>query len=189
VLLERLLIDTDQRVVVLDPSADFVQLGRARPGVDPQEAARATRPPVRVLRSDRARHGEGEEPLRMRFRTMPRATQAAVLCLDPVSDHEEYNACVRFLDHIEEAELGDVFRGLCDNLVLRRMNSPADVAELSAVFGYVPPQTLAASTGFLQGEMLLAGPMVPVPTLARVRERLTVEGGGDVAVPLVPPGG
>jgi hypothetical protein len=323
VLLERLLIDTDLRVVVLDPNADFVHLGRTLPGVDPVEAAEVTRRPVRVLRSDRSRRGEGEEPLRMRFRTMPRATQAAVLRLDPVRDHEEYNAYLRFLDHIEEADLHDLFRALregtpveqrlarrienlgldrwevfavhgesaadvvtsgtgvtvldlggfgspvepvaavldlletlwaqreqrvptlvvideahnlagsdathpagqllleliarvaaegrkyglwlllssqrpskihpqvlsqCDNLVLMRMNSPADVAELSAVFGFVPPQTLAASTGFLQGEMLLAGPMVPVPTLARVRERLTVEGGGDVAVPLASPG-
>ena len=51
-----------------------------------------------------------------------------------------------------------------------------------------PDPLRAAGPGFLQGEMLLAGPMVPVPTLARVRERLTVEGGGDVAVPLGPPG-
>lgn len=255
----------------------------------------------------------------MRFRTMPRATQAAVLRLDPVRDHEEYNAYLRFVENTSEIDLGDLFRGLregteteqrlarrienlgldrwevfalngesaadvvtsgtgvtvmdlggfgsvvepvavaldllgvlweqrerrvptlvvideahnlagvepshpaaqlllelvtriaaegrkyglwlflssqrpskihpqvlsqCDNLVLMRMNSPADVAELSSVFGFVPPQTLAASTGFLQGEMLLAGPMVPVPTFARVRERLTVEGGSDVAVPL-----
>ncbi len=73
----------------------------------------------------------------------------------------------------------------CDNLVLMRMNSPGDIEELAHVFGFVPPATLRASTGFLQGEMLLAGPIAPVPMLARVRERLTVEGGSDVAVPLV----
>ncbi len=321
VLLERLLIDTELRVVVLDPNADFVQLGHPRGDADPADAARVTRRPVRVLRSDHSR-GAGEEPLRMRFRTMPRATQAALLQLDPVRDHEEYNAYLRFVDHADQVDLGDLFGGLrrgteveqrlarrienlgldrwevfalrgesaadvvtggtgvtvmdlggfgsavepvaavldllgelwahreervptlivldeahnlagvdpshpaatlllelitriaaegrkyglwlllssqrpskihpqvlsqCDNLVLMRMNSPADVAELARVFGFVPPAMLAASTGFLQGEMLLAGPLTPVPMLARVRERLTVEGGSDVAVPLVDP--
>jgi DNA helicase HerA-like ATPase len=313
VLLERLLIDTELRVVVLDPNADFVHLGDTLPDSDPDDAARVTRRPVRVLRSDRSR-GEGDEPLRMRFRT-------AVLRLDPVRDHEEYNAYLRFVDSLDEAgDLRDVFDGLregtpveqrlarrienlgldqwevfaehnasaadvvtagvgvtvmdlggfgspvepvaaaldllgvlwarreqrvptlivideahnvagvdpshpaaqllldlvtriaaegrkyglwlllssqrpskihpqvlsqCDNLVLMRMNSPDDVAELARVFGFVPPQMLATSTGFVQGEMLLAGPMTPVPMLARVRPRLTVEGGSDVAVPLV----
>ncbi len=323
VILERLLIDTDLQVVVLDPNADFVHLGRTRPGADPAEAARVTRRTVRVMRSDRSR-GDGEEPLRMRFRTMPRAAQAAVLQLDPVRDHEEYNAFVRFVSRAGEIDVDDLFRGLregspadqrlarrienlgldrwevfalaeassadavaggsavtvmdlggfgtpgeplavaldvlemlwarrhervptlvvvdeahnlagvapaspaaevllgrltqiaaegrkyglwlllssqrpskihpqilsqCDNLVLMRMNSPADVAELARVFGFVPPAMLAASTGFLQGEMLLAGPLVPVPTLARVRERLTLEGGSDVAVPMATPPG
>ena len=33
----------------------------------------------------------GAEPLRMRFATMPRRAQAAVLRLDPLEDREEYN--------------------------------------------------------------------------------------------------
>jgi DNA helicase HerA-like ATPase len=319
VLLERLLIDTDLRVAVLDPNADFVRLGETLPGADPDDAARVTRRPVRVLRGDRSRTSEREEPLRMRFRTMPRAAQAAVLQLDPVRDSEEYNALVRFLSAVGTPDLRELFEGLksgtdaeqrlsrrmenlgldhwevfalegasaadvvtgdvgvtvmdlggfgspgepvavaldlfeelwarreervptlivvdeahnlagaspetpaarllldriirvaaegrkyglwlllssqrpskihpqvlsqCDNLVLMRMNSPADVAELGHVFGFVPPATLDASTGFLQGEMLLAGPIAPLPMLVRVRERLTVEGGSDVAVPL-----
>ena len=44
---------------------------------------------------------------------------------------------------------------------------------------------LRASTGFVQGEALLAGGFAPVPMLVQVRERLTRQGGSDVAVPLV----
>jgi hypothetical protein len=72
----------------------------------------------------------------------------------------------------------------CDNLVLMRMNSTADLARLGDVFGTAPPQMLATATSFRQGEMLLAGGFVAAPTIARVTERLTQEGGGDVAVPL-----
>jgi DNA helicase HerA-like ATPase len=321
VLLERLLIDTDLRVVVLDPNADFVKLGETLPDVDPDDATRVTRRPVRVLRSERSRAGDVGEPLLMRFRTMPRAAQAAVLQLDPIRDQGEYNAFVRFIARIGSAgDLDALFEGLsdgtpeeqqlsrrienlgldrwevfarheasaadavtgangvtvmdlggfgspaepvavaldlveelwsrrdervptllvideahnlagvdpespaarrlldrliqiaaegrkyglwlllssqrpskihpqvlsqCDNLVLMRMNSPGDIADLSRLFGFVPEGMLRTSTSFLQGEMLLAGPVAPVPMLARVRERLTVEGGSDVAVPLV----
>lgn len=72
----------------------------------------------------------------------------------------------------------------CDNLVLMRMNSPADVADLASVFGFVPPGMLAACTSFLQGEALVAGPVAPVPMLVRMGERWTPEGGRDVEVPL-----
>ena len=72
----------------------------------------------------------------------------------------------------------------CDNLVLMRMNSPGDVAELADVFGYAPPAMLQASKYFVQGEALLAGGFVPTPAIVRMGARLTVEGGSDVAVPL-----
>jgi DNA helicase HerA-like ATPase len=72
----------------------------------------------------------------------------------------------------------------CDNLVVLRMNSAADLALLGETFGAVPPQMLAQSPGFRQGEMLLAGGFVAAPILATIGPRLTVEGGADVAVPL-----
>lgn len=72
----------------------------------------------------------------------------------------------------------------CDNLVLMRMNSPSDISELGRLFGFVPPAMLDASPYFAQGELLLAGAFVPVPTQGRVGERITVEGGSDVNVPL-----
>ncbi|MHA6525985.1 ATP-binding protein [Tessaracoccus sp. G1721] len=72
----------------------------------------------------------------------------------------------------------------CDNLVLMRMNSPADLDELGRFFGFVPRGMLDASPYFTQGEMLVAGGFVPVPSFGRVGQRLTVEPGTDVRVPM-----
>ena len=70
----------------------------------------------------------------------------------------------------------------CDNLVLMRMNSRADLAELAEVFGFAPPAMVRTSGFFVQGEALLAGAFVPVPSSIRMGARLTVEGGSDVGV-------
>jgi hypothetical protein len=319
VLLERLILGTDLRVAVFDPNADFVRLGETKDGTPEPDAARLAERPVRVLRSDSTRVGDAE-PLRMRFRTMTRKAQAAVMQLDPVRDHDEYNAFITFLAQIGAVDLGvlltrmkegstaeqrlarrienlglphwevwardlpsasDVVTGRqgvtvmdlggfadpaeplavclevvdelwaqrdrrvptllvideahnlcsadpgnpvaqlllerliqiaaegrkyglwlllssqrpskihpqilsqCDNLMLMRMNSPDDIAELGRVFGFAPQEMLKASTTFLQGEALLAGGFAPVPMLATMRARLTHEGGSDVAVPVV----
>ena len=74
----------------------------------------------------------------------------------------------------------------CDNLVLMRMNSPGDLAELGTVFGFAPPAMLRSSPFFVQGEAL-AGGFVPTPAVVRMGGRLTVEGGSDVAVPVSVP--
>jgi len=325
VLLERLLLQTDLRMAVFDPNADFVHLGSTLPGVAEADARRIADRGVRVLRSDSTR-GEGDEPLRMRFRTMTRQAQAATLQLDPIHDQDEYNAFISFLAQIgNESDLGALLAGLrsgtpgqlslarrmenlgllewqvwagelpsaadvvtgggagggagvtvmdlggfgdpsepiavclevvdelwaqrdrriptllvideahnlcssdpaspvaqklldrliqiaaegrkyglwlllssqrpskihpqilsqCDNLMLMRMNSPDDIAELGRAFGFAPKAMLQASNGFVQGEALLAGGFAPVPMLVQVRERLTPQGGSDVAVPLV----
>jgi DNA helicase HerA-like ATPase len=72
----------------------------------------------------------------------------------------------------------------CDNLMLMRMNSPGDLAELGTVFGFAPEQMLRSSPFFSQGEALFAGGFVPAPMLARMGARITQEGGSDVSVPL-----
>ncbi|MDJ0497420.1 MAG: ATP-binding protein [Acidimicrobiia bacterium] len=69
----------------------------------------------------------------------------------------------------------------CDNLILMRMNSLADVAHLSDTFSFVPPRLLEQSTGFTLGRALLAGKISPTPTLTKFEGRLSLEGGGDVA--------
>jgi uncharacterized protein len=72
----------------------------------------------------------------------------------------------------------------CDNLALMKMSSPMDLEGLATYFGFAPPALLAHSPWFRQGEALFAGGFVPAPTLLRVGERLTPEGGSDVGVPL-----
>jgi len=74
----------------------------------------------------------------------------------------------------------------CDNLALLKMTSPVDLAELATVFGFVPPALLARATRFRQGEALFAGGFAPAPSVVRMGERLTPEGGADVGVPVRP---
>jgi uncharacterized protein len=321
VVLERLLLQTDMRMAIFDPNADFVHLGSTLPGVAEEDARRIADRGVRVLRSDSTRTEGDDEPLRMRFRTMTRQAQAATLQLDPVRDQDEYNAFIGYLTQIgPSTEMGDLLAGLrsgtpgqqslarrmenlgmlewqvwardlpsaadvvtsgngvtvmdlggfgdpsepvaiclevvdelwaqrdrrvptllvideahnlcgadpaspvaqrlldrliqvaaegrkyglwlllssqrpskihpqilsqCDNLMLMRMNSPDDITELGQAFGFAPKAMLRASNGFVQGEALLAGGFAPVPMLVQVRERLTRQGGSDVAVPLL----
>jgi DNA helicase HerA-like ATPase len=75
----------------------------------------------------------------------------------------------------------------CDNLALMKMTSPVDVEELATIFGFVPPAMLARAARFTQGEALFAGGFVPAPTMVRIGERLTREGGADVGVPIREP--
>jgi DNA helicase HerA-like ATPase len=67
----------------------------------------------------------------------------------------------------------------CDNLILMRMNSHADLGVVGGVFSFVPEQLLAEATEFGLGESLVAGGLVSHPTLARIGPRWSLEGGGD----------
>jgi hypothetical protein len=68
----------------------------------------------------------------------------------------------------------------CDNVLLMRMNSRADLAELSGAFSFIAPSLIEESMRFRQGETLLAGKIVPTPLIARVSGRISEEGGADV---------
>jgi len=72
----------------------------------------------------------------------------------------------------------------CDNVIVMRMSSPADLVELENVFGFAPPELLAATPYFRQGEALVAGGFVPAPAIVQMGARRTVEGGSDVPVPV-----
>jgi uncharacterized protein len=69
----------------------------------------------------------------------------------------------------------------CDNLVLMRMNSVADLAHVAGVFSFVPPGLVDRATAFAQGEALVAGKIASHPALVRFGSRITYEGGADVA--------
>ena len=68
----------------------------------------------------------------------------------------------------------------CDNLLLMRMNSLADLGFVGETFSFVPPSLLERATTFRQGESLAAGLIAPHPAFLRFGRRLAQEGGGDV---------
>jgi uncharacterized protein len=68
----------------------------------------------------------------------------------------------------------------CDNLLLMRMNSEADLGHLRDAFSFVPAGLIARATTFRQGESLVAGKIVPHPTYVRFGQRLSQEGGADI---------
>jgi hypothetical protein len=72
----------------------------------------------------------------------------------------------------------------CDNLALMKMSSPVDLDELAKVFGYAPPELLERAPLFRQGEALFAGGFSASPSVVRMGERLTPEGGVDVPIPV-----
>jgi len=90
-LLERLMLETELRIVVLDPNSDFARMTETRPGAEP-EAAAAWR--ALAGRIDVRSGGD----LRLRIGELEPATQAALLRLDPVADGDEYAAYVALVD-------------------------------------------------------------------------------------------
>ena len=69
----------------------------------------------------------------------------------------------------------------CDNLVLMRMNSVADLGHVAEVFSFVPPGLIERASTFGLGEALVAGKIASHPALIRFGARITQEGGSDVA--------
>jgi hypothetical protein len=95
VILERLLMETDLRVIVLDPNSDFVRLHRLRPGADPALASRYEKAAGAI--AVYSAHASGERRLRIHAADVDPATQAAALRLDPIADRDEYAALAAFL--------------------------------------------------------------------------------------------
>ena len=96
VVLERLLLSTGLRIIVLDPNSDFARIGSVRDGTDPAtaDAYRAATASIAV-HSARA---TGEQRLRIRLGEIGAATQAALLRLDPIADADEHAELTRLLD-------------------------------------------------------------------------------------------
>jgi DNA helicase HerA-like ATPase len=94
-VLERLLLETSLRIVVLDPNSDFVRLDDVRDDVDAELADR-----YRVATAGVAvrRAGEEGDRLHVRFVDCDAAEQAAVLRLDPIRDRDEYSVLVEMLE-------------------------------------------------------------------------------------------
>ena len=90
VLLERLLLETTLRIVVLDPNSDHVRIGEVRSDVPAGLASRYRRV-TSFLDVHRAGAG-GSDRLRVRFGDLEPAAQSALLRLDPVADLQEHAA-------------------------------------------------------------------------------------------------
>jgi DNA helicase HerA-like ATPase len=315
-LLERVLSETELRVVVLDPNSDYVGLGRVRPGADPTLAARYEGVPGQV-----AVWGTGPDAhrdLRLGFAELTSSAQAAILGLDPIRDRDEYAVLADLLrateqgrplisgphelmqsesptarqlgmraanlgvldwgvwarDHpslledlrspssrctvvdlgslgtmeeqrlVAEAVLSTLWNlrhsrtpclvvideahnicaadpsdlvsrlsteravqiaaegrkfGLyllvstqrpnkvhenvvsqCDNLLLMRMNSEADLADLERLFSFVPAGLVAGASSFRMGHALVGGKVFPQSGYVRMGERVSEEGGADI---------
>jgi len=69
----------------------------------------------------------------------------------------------------------------CDNLVLMRMNSRADIADLARLFSFVPAGLMSRASTFALGQALVAGRLLPEPGFVRMGKRITHQGGSDVS--------
>jgi DNA helicase HerA-like ATPase len=106
VLLEQLLLQTNLRIVVLDPNSDFVRLADVRAGV-PDETAERYRAAAAGVVAHRAGE-EGQRRLRVRFPDLGRGAQAAALRLDPIADREEYATLTNLLDEFQPGTVADL---------------------------------------------------------------------------------
>ena len=68
----------------------------------------------------------------------------------------------------------------CDNLLLMRMNSEADLGYLREVFSFVPGGMVYRATSFRQGESLAGGKFFPHAGFVRFGARQSHEGGADI---------
>jgi DNA helicase HerA-like ATPase len=113
VILERLLLETDLKIIILDLNSDFVRLDRMRPLADVnrsssselspksyeelQERYQRVAPKLKLVRP--APYAEDPSKLlRIRFSDLERHEQGLVLDMDPLRDREEFNAYWRAIE-------------------------------------------------------------------------------------------
>jgi uncharacterized protein len=68
----------------------------------------------------------------------------------------------------------------CDNLVLMRMMSAADLGYVAGVLSFAPAPLLEQATGFRMGESLVAGKITSHSAFVRFGPRIAEEGGADL---------
>jgi uncharacterized protein len=101
-ILERLLLETDLRVVVLDPNSDYARMARVRKGTDRHLAKRYRTAAAGVI-VRRGTRGSGR--LAVRIADLDPAVQAAMLRLDAVDDREEY---AELISLVHDGQIGNV---------------------------------------------------------------------------------
>jgi uncharacterized protein len=115
VILERLLLETELKIVILDPNSDFVRLDRVRPRDEVNRTSSSAlssegydallerygrvAPRLKLLRP--APYAENPSKLlRIRFSDLERHEQGLVLGMDPLRDREEFNAYWRAIQDL-----------------------------------------------------------------------------------------
>jgi uncharacterized protein len=119
VILERLLLETTLRVIILDPNSDYVRLTEVRAGADPATAARYRE----------AAAGVETPALRLHVADLEPAAQGALLRLDPIHDREEHAELAALLaaERVHDIEaLADSDRPEARRLLLRARNLGVD---------------------------------------------------------------
>lgn len=121
-ILERLLLETDIRIVVLDPNSDYVNIGSLRPreetGLDAGEYEALADRFAPIAARIYAYGGPGSSRrLQARFGRLTEEQQAMVLGLDPIADADEYNAFLRAANDMqsEDYTLDDIVDRLRDS--------------------------------------------------------------------------
>ena len=124
ILLERLLMETSLRVVVLDPNSDYVRLAQVREGADAGARERF----AHVAESIAVRSGAASERggVRVRFRELSPGHQAALLRLDPLAEREEYAELLKVVEDANVRSLADLDDAEMVGLRLRARNLGVD---------------------------------------------------------------
>jgi uncharacterized protein len=113
VLLERLLVETSLRVVVLDPNSDYVRLGEPRTADERY---------IRAAAGVAVRGADGPDRIRIRFRDLSPARRAALLRLDPLMDREEYAELLELLEDESIRSVDEIPPGRGEGIRLRARN-------------------------------------------------------------------
>ncbi len=111
VVLERLLLETDIRIGVIDPNSDYVTLATLRPqidtGLDDDDYRILTERHASIARRIHVFGGEGSSKrLVARYSRLSLEQQTMVLGIDPIRDPEEFNAFLRTVRSIERSDYG-----------------------------------------------------------------------------------
>ena len=108
VLLEHLMMETGVRVVVLDPNSDHVHLSEPARRRAATSSRRATGKPRARLGCAQGRRARAA--VRVRFRELSSAWQAAALRLDPLADREEYSQLLALVEDEDLRSVEDLAR-------------------------------------------------------------------------------
>ena len=133
---------------------------------------RADRRPVLIV-IDEAHNVCPAEPV------SPLQQRATELCIAIAGEGRKYGLYL-LLSTQRPQKLHPNVLSQCENLMLMRMNSLADLGNVAETFSFVPRGLLEEATRFRLGECALAGRIVPTPLRARLGGRISEEGGADL---------